>query len=131
MSVPTLAFYSSGWTWIHLYLNILSCFLLNFVSLDSPCLLPHTSPPSHCKAFYPDNYPDRRIFLTDRESKMLYTIPYDSNTLTCQSASTNNTPKGLLHVPVTWTPYLIRTYSLCLRLCNLHLCSSHNRFKRC
>ena len=46
-------------------------------------------------------HPDRGIVRMYRRSDGLYTIPGDHNTLTCQSADTNNAPRDPLHSPIT------------------------------
>ena len=43
-------------------------------------------------------------------------IPDGPNTLTCQSASTNDAPRDPLHGPVTWNPALSRICGLQLLL---------------
>ena len=49
------------------------------------------------------------------------TIPYDSNTLTCQYDGTNDAPRNLLHGPVTWHPSQCSpTYVyVCTYICSL------------
>ena len=51
-------------------------------------------------------HPDREIVRTNRRSDGLSTRPDDPNTLTHQSAGTNNTCRDLLLGPVTWNPVL-------------------------
>ena len=46
-------------------------------------------------------HPDRVIARTDRRSDVLSTRPDYQNTLTCQSADTNDAPRDPLHGPVT------------------------------
>ena len=55
--------------------------------------------------------PDRRIVRTHRRSDGLSTIPNDQNTLTRQSADTNDTPRDPICRPVTWNPAWKRPYS--------------------
>ena len=76
--------------------------------------------------------PDRWIVRTHRRSDSITTISDEHNTLTCQSADTNDAPRDPHHGPVTWNPDWTWPYSslwlrlhlrlsLCLRL-RLHLC---------
>ena len=47
------SFFSSGWTFLPLHLNIMACFTLQIFSLDPPYLLPHTTHLSHYQIFSP------------------------------------------------------------------------------
>ena len=62
-------------------------------------------------------HPDIEIVRMYRRSDCLSTRPDDQNTLTHQSADTNDAPRDPLHGPVTWNPAHTRPYStLRLRL---------------
>ena len=64
-------------------------------------------------------HPDRGIARTYRRSDGLSKRPDDQNTLTRQSADTNDAPRDPYHGPVKWNPAQTRLYctlQLCLRL---------------
>ena len=67
------------------------------------------------------------IFNTDGQSHGLSTRPDGPNTLFHQSAATNDAPRDLLYIPITWNPSRKRPDSTLL----LHLWSWHFRHCNC
>ena len=61
--------------------------------------------------------PENGIVHMEIWSEGLFTRPDKPNTLTCQSTSTNDTPRYPLHGPVTWNTARTRP-----NLCYIHLC---------
>ena len=55
-------------------------------------------------------HPERVIVLTYRRLDNISKRQDDQNTLTRQSADTNNAPRDLLLVPITWKPAQTRPY---------------------
>ena len=49
-------------------------------------------------------HPEIVAIFTYIRSDTISTRPYEPNTLTCQSAGTNNSPRDTFHSPVTWNP---------------------------
>ena len=74
---------------------------------------------SHFNGGFYQFIPDRGIVRTYRRSDGISIRPDGQNTLTRQSADTNNAPRYPPHVPITWSPARTLPYST-LRL-HLHL----------
>ena len=66
-------------------------------------------------------HPDRGIVCTYRWSDGISMIPDDHNTLTCQSANTNNATREYFHGPGTWNYVRVRPYSTLRLLLPLRL----------
>ena len=67
-------------------------------------------------------HPDRGTVRTYRRSDGLSTRTNSQNTFICQSTDTNDSPRDLLHGPITWNPPRTRPYSKLLLRLRLFLC---------
>ena len=79
-------------------------------------------------------HPDRVIVRTYIRSDGISDRPDNPNTLTFQSAGTNDAARDPFHVPVTWNtaqtrPYSILRLLICLRLQSRHLCCRRDHHK--
>ena len=73
-------------------------------------------------------HPDRGIFHIQRLSDGISMILDKLNTLNCQSDGMDDSPRDLLHGPVTSDTARTQPRST-LRLCSRHTCRHHNHFE--